>query len=65
MKELENKIRKALPRLQEVTKGCLFIDELGFDYEIVFVDSYIHYYSQSDNEVFSSSYSFFGENVKK
>ena len=29
MKELENKIRKALPRLQEVTKGCLAYDKLG------------------------------------
>ena len=26
MKELENKIREALPRLQELTKGCIFTD---------------------------------------
>lgn len=36
MKNLENKIREALPRLKEIGVGLKFIDELDFKAEIVY-----------------------------
>ena len=61
MKEnLENKIRKALPRLKEIVVGLKFIDKLDFKAEIVYenVGTY-YFFSESDNEVFSVSSNFF------
>lgn len=59
LQSLEEEIRKALPELMEIKVGLNFIDGLGFKAKIVFVDSRIHYYSESDNELFYDSIDFF------
>ena len=66
MKNLENKIREALPRLKEIGVGLKFIDKLDFKAEIVYenVGTY-YYFSESDNEVFSITSNFFGRICKE
>ena len=66
MLELENKIREAIPRLKEVGVGLKFIDRLGFNAEIVYIDNgTVFYFSESDLEVFSVSLNFFGGECKE
>lgn len=56
LNELELKIRKAIPELMELGVGTKFIDDNGFNAEILYDHlGTLYYFTESDNEVFTIS----------